>query len=148
MSTTNPRYDEDVYGWTIHTAELLRSKKMDEVDFENIIEEIESLGRSEKNGLTSSIRLIISHLLKWQYQPERRTPSWKATISTHRMQAEFYLDDNPSLKSKIDDILVKAYKRAVIEAANDTLMEDSVFPKECPYSFEEITSNEFYPEAK
>jgi predicted DNA-binding ribbon-helix-helix protein len=148
MSTINPRYDQDVYGWATHTAELLRSNKMDEVDFENIIEEIESLGRSEKNGLTSSLRLIISHLLKWQYQPERRTPSWKGTISTHRMQAEFYLEDNPSLKSKIDDILVKAYKRAVIEAANDTLMEDSVFPKECPYSFEEITSNEFYPEAK
>ena len=119
---------------------------MDEVDFDNIIEEIESLGRSEKNGLTSSIRLILSHLLKWQYQPDKRTSSWKATIRTHRIQANFYLEDNPSLKSKIDDVLMKAYKRAVIEAANDTSIEDSVFPDECPYSFEEIMSAEFYPE--
>ena len=72
MDTMNPKHEEDLYGWATHTAELLRMKKMNEVDFENIIEEIEALGRTEQDELTSRLIVLMTHLLKWQYQPTMR----------------------------------------------------------------------------
>jgi hypothetical protein len=148
MSTVNPKYEEDVYGWATHTAELLRSNKMDEVDFDSIIEEIESLGRSEKGQLINRLSLILSHLLKWQYQPARKTRSWDLTIKENRRRFKNILKDNPSLKSKLDEILDDAYYYAKLEAGKETSIDESTFPEVCPYSFEEITSDEFYPGPK
>jgi len=148
MSTINPRYDQDVYGWAIHTAELLRSNKMDEVDFDNIIEEMEALGRSEKHELINRLSLVITHLLKWQYQPARKTRSWDLTIKENRRRFKNILKDNPSLKSKLDEILDDAYYYAKLEAGKETSIDESTFPEVCPYSFEEITSDEFYPGPK
>jgi hypothetical protein len=150
MSTTNPRYDEDVYGWAIHTAELLRSKKMDEVDFDNIIEEMEALGRSEKYELINRLKILISHLLKLQYQSTMtfKFHGWKCTIREQRKQAKNVLRDNPSLKSKLDEVLEDAYDVAISMAERETGLKEGTFPKECPYSFEEIMSDEFYPEAQ
>jgi hypothetical protein len=148
MNTVNPKYEEDVYGWATHTAELLRSNKMDEVDFDSIIEEIESLGRSEKGQLINRLSLILSHLLKWQYQPARKTRSWDLTIKENRRRFKNILKDNPSLKSKLDEILDDAYYYAKLEAGKETSIDESTFPEVCPYSFEEITSDEFYPGPK
>jgi hypothetical protein len=148
MSTTNPRYDQDVYGWAIHTAELLRSNKMDEVDFDNIIEEMEALGRSEKHELINRLSLVITHLLKWQYQPEKRTRSWELTIQEQRKQSKIHIKDNPSLKSKLVDVLEDAYDIAKIKAEKETALHQSVFPKGCPYTFGEIMSDEFYPDPR
>ena len=148
MNTVNPKYEEDVYGWATHTAELLRSNKMDEVDFDSIIEEIESLGRSEKSQLINRLSLILSHLLKWQYQPARKTRSWDLTIKENRRRFKNILKDNPSLKSKLDEILDDAYYYAKLEAGKETSIDESTFPEVCPYSFEEITSDEFYPGPK
>jgi hypothetical protein len=146
MSTTNPRYDEDVYGWAIHTAELLRSKKMDEVDFDNIIEEIEALGRSEQDELTSRLTVLITHLLKWQYQPTMRGHSWKYSIIEQRKKSESRLKKSPRLKSKLDEILFDAYDVATAVAARETGLDAKAFPQQCPYTFEAIMDDEFYPE--
>ena len=148
MSTTNPKYEEDVYGWAIHTAELLRSKKMDEVDFDNIIEEMEALGRSEKHELTNRFAILITHLLKWQYQPMMRGHSWKYSIVEQRDQVKSILEESPSLKSKLEEILKLAYKFSLSKAIRETGLNENMFPQQCPYSFEEIMSDEFYPEAK
>ena len=121
---------------------------MDEVDFDSIIEEIESLGRSEKGQLINRLSLILSHLLKWQYQPARKTRSWDLTIKENRRRFKNILKDNPSLKSKLDEILDDAYYYAKLEAGKETSIDESTFPEVCPYSFEEITSDEFYPGPK
>jgi hypothetical protein len=105
-----PKYEEDVYGWAVYTAQLLRDKKMSELDFENIIEEMEALGRSEKHQLINRLALVISHLLKWQYQPTLRSHSWIYTIREQRTQAKMHLTDNPSLKGKLEEILINAYE--------------------------------------
>jgi hypothetical protein len=141
-----PKYDEDIYGWSIHTAQLLREKKMDEVDFDNVIEEIEALGRSEKNELISHLTLVISHLLKWEYQPDRRGNSWVYTIDEQRKQSKFTIRDNPSLKSKLDEILMRSHEIALLKAAKETGINKNMFPKECPYTFEQIIDDGFYPE--
>ena len=71
-----PSHENDVYGWAVHTAQLLRDKKMSEVDFDSVIEEMEALGRSEKHELVNRLSLVIAHLLKWQFQPNMRGHSW------------------------------------------------------------------------
>ncbi len=145
MNTSPPKHDEDVYGWAIHTANLLRNKKMSEVDFDNIIEEIEVLGRSEQHELTNRLSLIIMHLLKWHYQPEKRTRSWQLTLEEQRIQAKLCLKVSPSLNSKLNEILENAYEIGKIKAKKETDLDENVFPQHCPYTFEEIMSDAFYP---
>jgi len=119
---------------------------MDEVDFDNVIEEIEALGRSEKSELRSRLSLILSYLLKWKYQPTMRGHSWKYALIEHRMMVEFILEDNLSLKNDLNKILKDAYIIARLKAAGETSLSEEEFPKECPYTFDEIMNNEFYPE--
>ncbi len=148
MNTLYPKHEEDVYGWAIHTAELLRKKKMSEVDFDNIIEEIEVLGRSEQHELTNRLSLVIMHLLKWQYQSSKRTRSWELTIEEQRIQAKLCLKVSPSLKSKLNEILENAYEIGKIKAQKETSLDETVFPQQCPYTFEEIMNDAFYPGLK
>ena len=141
-----PKHEEDVYGWAIYTAQLLRNKRMNELDFDNIIEEMEALGRSEKHELINRLSVLLSHLLKWQYQPTMRGHSWVYSIKEQRKQSKIHLKDNPSLKSKLDDILIDAYDVAISKAAKETTLDEKSFPQECPYTFDQIMSDEFYPE--
>ena len=141
-----PKYEEDVYGWAIHTAQLLRDKKMSELDIDNIIEEMEALGRSEKHELINRLSLVISHLLKWQYQPTMRGHGWIYSIKEQRKQSKIHLKDNPSLKSKLEEILTDAYDVAISKAAKETTLDEKSFPQKCPYTFEQIMDNGFYPE--
>ena len=147
MATVYPKYDKDVYGWAIHTAQLLKDGKMDEVDLENIIEEVETLGRNEKHELLNRLSVLISHLLKWQYKPTMRGHTLKYSIIEARKKSEIQYRDNPSLKDELDEVLMDAYDLAIILAARDTGLYDNVFPKECPYTFEEIMNDAFYPES-
>jgi len=141
-----PSHDKDVYGWAVHTAQLLKDKKMSEVDFDGIIEEIEALGRSEKHELISRLSLVMAHLLKWQFQPNMRSHGWKYTLEEQREQARFCLEDNPSFKDKLDEFLKRAYKLSLTRAAKDTAFDKKTFPAECPYTFEQIMDDEFYPQ--
>ena len=141
-----PKHEEDVYGWAIYTAQLLRNKRMNELDFDNIIEEMEALGRSEKHELINRLSVLLSHLLKWQYQPTMRGHSWVYSIKEQRKQSKIHLKDNPSLKSKLDDILIDAYDVAISKAAKETTLDEKAFPQECPYTFDQIMNDEFYPE--
>ncbi|MEI8296199.1 MAG: DUF29 domain-containing protein [Alphaproteobacteria bacterium] len=146
MGHDYPKHNEDVYGWAIHTAHLLREKRMDELDFDDILEEIEALGRSEMHELISRLAVVITHLLKWQYQPNLRSKSWMFSIREQRKQSKLHLKHNPSLKSILDDIVVDAYDISITRAEKETGIEEKEFPKECPYTFEQILDQEFFPE--
>jgi hypothetical protein len=141
-----PNHEKDVYGWAVHTAQLLREKKMNEVDFDSVIEEIEGMARSDEYELSNRLSLVISHLLKWQFQPNMRGHSWKYTIEEQREQAKIHFRKNPSLKSKMNEILSDAHRVALSKAAKETALDKKTFPAECPYTFEQIMNNEFYPE--
>jgi Domain of unknown function DUF29 len=143
MSAT---YETDFYGWTQQQATLLKNGQFNLADFTNIIEEIESMGRSEKRELESRLTVLLQHLLKWQYQPNRRGKSWELTIKGQRSRFLRVLKENPGLKSKLDGCLLNAYQDAVVEAAKETAFDESVFPKNCPWSWEEITNSLFYPD--
>jgi hypothetical protein len=137
-------YDKDFYAWLIKSAELLKQRKFDELDIEHIVEEIESMGRSEKKQLMTRISLLIAHLLKWQYQPERRTNSWKLTIKEQRKQVIKLLGENPSLKNKIE--IEDVYESAVIIASRETEIIEYDFPKRCSFSLKECLDHDYFPE--
>ena len=138
-----PSHDKDVYGWAVHTAQLLRDKKMNEVDFDGIVEELEGMGRSDEYELINRLSLVISHLLKWQFQPNMRSHSWTYTIREQRKQAKIHFRKNPSLKSQLNELLVDAYDVAISKAAKETSLDERDFPTEnAPNTFEKPYAEE------
>ncbi|HTS10149.1 MAG TPA: DUF29 domain-containing protein [Candidatus Eisenbacteria bacterium] len=140
-------YDQDFYAWANEQAGLLRAGKLSEADIEHIAEEIESMGKTEKRELTSRLAVLLLHLLKWRFQPKRRGSSWEATIKIQRRDLRRHLADNPSLKSKLSEAIADAYGNAIIEAGAETGLAESTFPADCPWSFEKIMAEDFWPEA-
>ena len=142
----SPLYDRDFYAWAHEQAALLRAGKLADADIAHIAEEIEGMGRTEKRELVSRLTVLLMHLLKGQFQPERRGRSWTATIRNQRLDVADHLADNPSLKARLPDALAAAYERARNSAAAETDLPDSRFPHTCPWSFEQIMDAEFWPE--
>ena len=142
----NTRYETDFYGWTQEQARLLRSGQLSELDTQNLLEEIEAMGRSERRELESRLEVLILHLLKWRYQDTYRGKSWLLTIKEQRRRLADCLDDNPSLRNRLDDILNKGYQYARLSAAKETGYNESVFPSTCPWTFEQIMNTDFFPD--
>jgi len=140
------KYEQDFYGWTQEQARLLREGRFAELDVANVVEEIETLGRGERRELVTGLRVLLAHLLKWQYQPGLCGRSWQATIETQREDAAALLAENPSLRPQLDDIVVDAYKRARRDAARATLLPIDVFPASCPWTFDQTMSDSFWPD--
>ncbi len=138
-------YDTDLMAWAIQTAKLLREKRWAEVDWEHLIEEVEDLEKSERSAIGSQMERVILHLLKWEYQAQRRSDSWLDSINDGRSQIRRKIEDSPSLKNYPDRILEKEYERACREAARQTGLDISTFPITCPYSAEQIL-REWFPE--
>ena len=127
-------YETDFYAWTQAQAALLRNQQWKQLDLQNLIEEIESLGRQQRQELRSSLSVLIGHLLKWEYQPQRRSRSWLATIRIQRLDISELLEEKPSLKPYLEEALQKAYLKGVELAVGETDLPDSTFPAECSYS--------------
>ncbi len=139
-------YDKDFYSWTQEQAELLRNGRFSELDIDNLIEEVESMGRSEKRELESRLTILLLHLLKWKYQEVRRGRSWQLSIDEQRIQFEKTLNENPGLKPALDQIIKDAYKLAVIRAARETRISKAVFPERCPWTVAQLIEEGFYPD--
>jgi hypothetical protein len=138
-------YDQDFYAWANQQAELLRAGKLSEADIAHIAEEIESMGKTEKRELVNRLTILLLHLLKWQYQPARRGPSWQATIRVQRRELDAHMADNPSLKAVLPQAIEQAYGNAVIEAEAETGLLEATFPAACPWSFEKMSDPDFWP---
>ncbi|MBW4657576.1 MAG: DUF29 domain-containing protein [Drouetiella hepatica Uher 2000/2452] len=138
-------YEADFYAWTQEQATLLRSKQWNQVDLPNLIEEIESLGKQQRQELRNRLSVLLGHLLKWEHQPQRRSRSWLATLRVQRRDTLRLLKDNPSLKPDLDDALQEAYENARDLAMGETDLPQQTFPLSCCYSLTEILDDRFYP---
>ena len=138
-------YETDFYAWTQEQVQLLRNRQFDAIDLENLIEEVESLGRQERRELENRLSILIGHLLKWEYQPEKRSDSWLATIRIQRRDTLKLLKENPSLKSYLEEAVGEAYENGRDLAKLETKLAITTFPTECLYRFSEILDPEFYP---
>lgn len=130
-------YEQDYSQWAETMADLLAEGNFTELDIRNLVEEVRDLSKRERDRLLSSLRLIMHHLLKWDYQPELRSRSWANTIGRERDNIGLYLDDSPSLRRYLgDEFLGKMYRVARSDAMRETGLVD--LPQECPYSIEII----------
>ncbi|MBI4639654.1 MAG: DUF29 domain-containing protein [Candidatus Tectomicrobia bacterium] len=139
-------YEQDFYAWLLKSAELLRQKKFSELDVEHIAEELEGMARSDKRQLINRFAVLLAHLLKWQYQPDRRSKNWERSMKEQRKRTRLLLEDSPSLQYEIEKHLSDAYEIALLSAANETGIDELAFPESCEYSLEEILDPNFYPE--
>ncbi|QMS90425.1 DUF29 domain-containing protein [Nostoc edaphicum CCNP1411] len=138
-------YESDFYAWTQEQVTLLRNEQWSQIDLHNLIEEIQSLGKQQRQELRNRLSVLIGHLLKWQYQSQRRSRSWLATLRIQRLDIAELLEDNPSLKPYLEEALRKAYLKGVELAVGETDLPKRTFPLECPYSLSEIVDYDFYP---
>ena len=130
-------YDRDFYAWASEQAALLRNGQVSAADIAHIAEEIESIGRGEKRELASRLRVLLLHMLKWHHQPERQGNSWRLSIENARDDITDHLQDNPSLKANLAEVMQAAYRHARREAAIETGIALSAFPSECPWTVDE-----------
>ena len=140
-------YETDFYQWTQQQAALMRQGEFNRIDLdiENIAEEIESMGRRDRYALRSYLHNILMHLLKWQYQPERRGTSWRLSIKNGRHQVDILVEDSPSLQGKIPDLIAKEYTQARENVALETGLPIAAFPELCPFTVEQITGD-YWPD--
>jgi hypothetical protein len=138
-------YDRDFYAWANEQAALLRAGRLSDADIAHIAEEIESMGKTEKRELVSRLTVLLLHLLKWQFQPGRRSASWEASIKVQRNALEDHLNDNPSLKALLSEGIQRAYRDAAIEAEAETGLRASALPATCPWTFEQMMDPDFWP---
>ena len=138
-------YEADYCQWLENTLEQLRQGKYEGVDWDNLLEEIEAMGRSEKRGLKSNLIVVVLHLLKWQYQPEKCSGSWESSLIEHRRRIKEALKESPSLKPYFSQILEESYTESVKQAKAETGLPITRFPQKCPYSLNSILNDEFLP---
>jgi hypothetical protein len=136
-------YDIDFYAWTQEQSILLSRGQWQSLDIENLVEEIESLGKQQKQELRNRLGVLIGYLLKWEFQHELRGKSWKATIQEQRDRIKVHLKDNPSLKSYLDQATIDSYELALSLIVRETPLDYPNLPSDCPYAIAQILDPQF-----
>jgi hypothetical protein len=136
----HPAYDEDFAAWLHAQVSLLREGRFDELDVPHLAEEIEGVGNSEFRAFASAIRLVIFHMMKWDYQPALRSRSWRTTIHTQRVAIAKLLKQNPSYRSRIAEAIEDAYDAVPGEMEKETTIPIERLPTTCPYGWDDITT--------
>jgi hypothetical protein len=142
---TTISYEADIVAWANEQARLVRTGQFELLDLEHIAEEIEDVGKSEQRELASRMTILLAHLLKWQFQPERQGRSWQITIRNQRRAIQLHLTQVPSLKAKLDDAewLEIVWGDAVYQASKETGLDN--FPETCLWLIEDVLSDDWLP---
>ncbi len=141
-------YETDVIAWANEQAALLRSGRFDLLDLEHIADEIEDVGKSERRELRNRMAVLLAHLLKWQFQPERRGKSWQRTIKTQRKEIANCIADTSSLKVDVinPEWWEKIWADTLTIATKETGFDFDTFPEQCPWGYQEVVNLDFWPE--
>lgn len=139
-------YDDDFHRWTVMQAAALREGRWQALDIDNLAGEVDDLGKSVRRVIRSRLIVLLQHLLKWQFQPARRSPSWRATIREQRKEIAQELRESPSLVRYPQECLADQYEIALLKAAGETELAEETFPVVCPFTIEQILDDKFYPE--
>jgi hypothetical protein len=144
---TTPDYDTDFYAWTQAQVDALRAKDWAALDLPHVIEEIADLGNEQRHAVESHLRILLAHLLKWRYQPQRRRRSWQTSILNARTEITRRLERNSSLQHAWPEMLAWAYPKARQLAASETGLPRATFPEACPWTIAQLQDEDFLPEA-
>lgn len=145
MSTTS-LYESDIHAWTQQTAELLKQRRFQDIDTEHLIEELESMGRRDRQELVSRLKILLGHLLKWQFQPAHRCSSWRGSILEQRLRIRDLLQDAPSLKSFFAEAVACAYGDGAKLASKETGLSLAQFPDQSPFALDTLLDDDWLPE--
>jgi hypothetical protein len=146
MTTLQYEYEHDFQNWLNRNINLLKTGQLHELDVTHLIEELEDMGKSNVRELESRLMILIAHLLKWQFQPEKQSSSWRGSINEQRLQLLRLLSKVPSLKRQLQNAVEDVYGDSVFLASDETNLPKSHFPQACPYSMEQLLDKAFYPE--
>ncbi|MBK1695130.1 hypothetical protein CKO09_10320 [Chromatium weissei] len=139
---TATQYDADFFLWTQQQADLLRQGQLTAIDITNLAEEIDNMGKRDRRALTSHLANLLLHLLKWDYQPVRRSTSWRLSIRNARQEIELILNDSPSLRQQLPTLIDTAYPIARRNAADETGLPLTDLPELCPFNITHITTDD------
>ncbi len=144
----NPQklYETDYLKWIETTVKKLRVRDYSNIDWENLIEEIEDMGRSERRSLESNLVVVLMLLLKWQFQPDKRSGSWKGSIAEHRRRIRKSFQDSPSLQPYLERVFSECYSDAIEQASAETGLAIETFPPLCLYTSAEVLDSNFWPD--
>ena len=139
-------YEQDFVAWIDEQGQALKARQVAALDWDNLVEEIESMGRSQRNELKSRLRVLLMHLIKWHWQREKRSTSWQLTIKEQRLSLRDLFEMSPSLRPSLPVLLPKAWQDAYSSAALETGLKESIFPEVCPWSVEDVLLDGWLPE--
>ena len=142
---TLPRYEADFYGWALQQALLLRERRFDLLDLENLAEEVEDLARRHADALQGRFEVLVQHLLKWKFQPSERSHGWAGTIRRERGKIARLLEKNPGLKPRRFELFAEAFDGARAGAAIESDLPFEDFPEVCPYTLDQAMDPAFWP---
>lgn len=145
MKTTS-LYERDIHAWTQETAELLKQRRFQSIDVEHLIEELERMGRRDRQELVSRLKILLGHLLKWQYQSTHRCSSWRGSILEQRLRIRDLLQDCPSLKPFLLDAVAAAYADGATLASKETGLSLGHFPAQPPYALDVLLDDDWFPD--
>ena len=140
-----PLYDQDLAAWAAHNAQLLRNRQFNDLDIEHLIEELDDMGKSEQHAIVSHMRILLMHLLKWQFQANLRSSSWRYSIVNARIEIADLLSASPSLQRLPQTELPRIYLQARRLASTETGLPPVTFPLICPYDLEQLLDEEWLP---
>ncbi|MFN6153671.1 MAG: DUF29 domain-containing protein [Dolichospermum sp.] len=143
--TTN-LYETDFNLWIEQTVNQLKNGQIQDLDIENLIEEVQSMGSNDKREIKSRLIVLIMHLLKYKYQPKKKTKSWTSTIITQRNELELVLENSPSLNPFLKENISECYQKARKNADRETKLPLTTFPLECPFTSEQIIDSDYFPD--
>jgi hypothetical protein len=135
---TTTLYEQDFYAWTQQQVEVIRSGKLEGLDIHSLVEELEAMRRQLEQELDNRMGVLLGHLLKWHYQPEARSKSWRATIKEQRLRIERLFKKNPSLKPYLSEAIEFGYSLGLALVDKETPLDPKQLPQECPFSIDEI----------
>ena len=138
-------YETDYLQWIEATVQRIKSQDYGAINWENLVEEIEDMGRHERHSLESNFIVIMIHLLKWQFQPQQRSGSWEGSIVEHRRRVNKALKDSPSLDPYLVSCEAECYKEAVEQVKAETGLPLEAFPLDCPYELADMLKVGFLP---
>jgi Domain of unknown function DUF29 len=139
-------YEKDFFLWSQTMAVALRSGDFSNLDIENLAEEVESLGRSDRQQLDSRLTVLLVHVLKWKFQPQMRSGSWGGTINEQRRRIRKLLKESPSLQSFFEGLVDECYEDARVQASIETELPIETFPETCPFALTDIMEPAFFPD--
>ena len=146
-TTHSQLYEQDFSLWLAQAVELLRQGNLTNLDVENLIEEIECMGKSEKQAVKSNLEIILMHLLKYKYQPDKRSNSWRYTLLEHRRRLDDAFKTSPSLKRYFLQEFENCYQGARKLASVETGVAIAKFPLDNPFAIDQVLDEDYLPEA-